>query len=97
MTIYKHKGFSNGSLEYEWLSSEKSAEACDPYPGRYENVTFTTEVASSFEASEFVGRDAEVAQRYLKSTDWYVIREMDSGEPMPADVKQKRAEARLKI
>ena len=34
---------------------------------------------------------------YLASTDWMVIRQMDSGVPMPEDVKQARQEARNKI
>lgn len=34
---------------------------------------------------------------YLDSTDWYVMRAMDSGEPIPDDVKKKRAEARAAI
>ena len=37
------------------------------------------------------------AMSYLKSTDWYVLRAMDSGEPMPDDIKLARAEAREKI
>lgn len=37
------------------------------------------------------------ARQYLRDTDWYVIREADTGEPMPQDVKDKRAEARGKI
>ena len=36
-------------------------------------------------------------QSYLSETDWYVYRAMDTGEPMPADVKQKRQEARDRI
>ena len=34
---------------------------------------------------------------YLASTDWYVLRQMDSGEVIPEDVKQLRAEARARI
>lgn len=34
---------------------------------------------------------------YLASTDWYVIREMDSGIPCPADIKTARAAARAVI
>jgi hypothetical protein len=34
---------------------------------------------------------------YLQSTDWYVIRNVETGEPIPADVTQKRAEARILI
>lgn len=37
------------------------------------------------------------ARQYLRDTDWYVIREADTGEPMPKDVKAKRAEARGQI
>ena len=36
-------------------------------------------------------------QSYLNETDWYVCRAMDSGEQMPAEVKQKRQEAREEI
>jgi len=38
-----------------------------------------------------------IAQNYLLETDWYVIREADSGKEMPSDIKTKRAEARETI
>ncbi|CAB4139368.1 hypothetical protein UFOVP346_40 [uncultured Caudovirales phage] len=31
---------------------------------------------------------------YLSDTDWYVVRQSETGKPMPDDVKIKRAEAR---
>ena len=37
------------------------------------------------------------ARRYLASTDWYVVRFSETGEPIPEDVKQKRAEARAAV
>ena len=37
------------------------------------------------------------AQLYLRKTDWYVVREADSGKAMPSDVKTKRAKARQDI
>ena len=37
------------------------------------------------------------AQTYLNKTDWYVVREADTGTAMPSDVKTKRAEARTTI
>jgi len=37
------------------------------------------------------------AKIYLSSTDWYVIREADSGKAMPSDIKTKRAKARQDI
>jgi hypothetical protein len=37
------------------------------------------------------------ARRYLASTDWYVIRQGETGEPIPADVTDARAAARAAI
>lgn len=34
---------------------------------------------------------------YLASTDWLIIRELDSGVPCPADIKVKRQQARDRI
>jgi hypothetical protein len=35
--------------------------------------------------------------QYLKDTDWYIIREMDSGIPIPQEIKLFRQEARDKL
>jgi hypothetical protein len=37
------------------------------------------------------------ALEYLAATDFYIIRSVDSGEPVPEEIKLARAEARLKI
>jgi hypothetical protein len=39
---------------------------------------------------------SEEAERYLRETDWLVIRAIEVGEdkPIPEDVRQKRAAAR---
>lgn len=34
------------------------------------------------------------AQRYLRATDWMVVRAMETGVPVPEDVGKRRAEAR---
>jgi len=39
----------------------------------------------------------EEALKYLAETDWYIIREMDSGVQCPTEIKQARSEARNKI
>jgi len=39
----------------------------------------------------------EEALKYLAETDWYIIREMDSGVQCPTGIKQARSEARNKI
>ena len=37
------------------------------------------------------------ARDYLASTDWYVVREMETGVPAPQEIKDARQEARLKV
>lgn len=37
----------------------------------------------------------EIARSYLKSTDWYVIRMIETGEQIPEAVSAQRAEARM--
>lgn len=46
---------------------------------------------------EIKQQEIQKYQTYLNETDWYVYRAMDTGEQMPADVKQRRQEARDKI
>lgn len=37
------------------------------------------------------------ARAYLASTDWYVIRQQETGTPIPPDVLTKRQEARSSV
>lgn len=37
------------------------------------------------------------AERYLKDTDWYILREMDSGVACPSHIKAQRQAARSSI
>jgi hypothetical protein len=61
----------------------------------------TMEELEALQESVQVRMDQEAINKealaYLASTDWMVIRAMDSGEPCPEDVKQARAEARSRI
>lgn len=41
--------------------------------------------------------DRHEAIRYLTSTDWYVIRQIEVGTQVPDDIKEQRAAARLII
>ena len=43
------------------------------------------------------GEITSQAKAYLVSTDWYVLRYLDSGEVIPEDVKTLREEARAKV
>jgi len=39
----------------------------------------------------------EESRAYLRETDWYVIREADTGEPVPQEVRDKRQAPRLAV
>lgn len=34
------------------------------------------------------------ALAYLRETDWYIVRQADTGEPVPDEVRKRRQEAR---
>lgn len=42
-------------------------------------------------------REINELQSYLIATDWYAIRFADTGAPIPEEIKQRRANARLRI
>ena len=37
------------------------------------------------------------ARKYLADTDWYLVRALEAGEPVPAEVLEQRAAARAKV
>lgn len=41
--------------------------------------------------------ESSEAVMYLRSTDWYVIRSLETGEAIPDKVKEQRAAARQKV
>lgn len=51
------------------------------------------DVTAEYEQSQI----NEEAKAYLASTDWLIIREVDTGVFCPLEIKQKRQEARNKI
>lgn len=46
---------------------------------------------------EIKQRRIQELESYLYSTDWYITRQMETGTPIPADVRVKRMAAREKI
>ena len=37
------------------------------------------------------------ARAYLASTDWYLVRELETGVPTPQEIKDARQQARLEV
>ena len=69
---------------YIWNESEGKVEF-SPENGKEAIVRYNLE------------KEISELEEYLKDTDWYAIREAETGEKSPGEVKEKRAAARLKI
>lgn len=65
-----------------WVIREDGSLAYDPCP---------------VPESEQLEKDLARLQSYLSETDWYVIRQADSGKPMPVDITKAREQVRNKI
>lgn len=63
---------------------------------KYEPIPEPEPEPKPTEAELKQSRIAEL-ESYLTSTDWYAIRESETGVGIPADIKQARADARLEI
>lgn len=46
---------------------------------------------------ETIGRNNMMARKYLAETDWYVIRKTETGEEIPQEILDLRAQARLSV
>ena len=64
-------------------------------------IEITTQTGQIIPAEEVV--KAEIQRQiaeykaYLNSTDWRLVKQLETGEPVPQDVLDKRAEARAFI
>ena len=61
-------------------------------PRRYSSPLKSADKRREKEAKDLEKKDE--ARLYLQATDWYIIRYLDVGKPIPEDVKTKRQEAR---
>jgi hypothetical protein len=64
-----------------------------PCPSISELYTLIVSTSAKLEQKEINA----AALKYLAETDWLIVRELDSGEPCPAEVKAERAAARARI
>lgn len=95
--------YTNWTMNKSELNDEEYsqvAEWCN------ENQTHTIEDMGEYyavvkipEPSEEEIKQARISEleAYLLSTDWYAIRESETGIDIPTDVKQARADARAEI
>ena len=75
------------------------------YKGEWVGDTYTFTLIplptqAELDAAEALRLQTEINQEalaYLASTDWQVLREMDGGTVMGAEVKQLRADARARV
>jgi hypothetical protein len=75
----------------ESLINEDGSTSIVDHPAEY-----TLEEEDITERFQYA-KDKEEALKLLADTDWYIIRELDSGVPCPPDIKAARQAAREKI
>ena len=65
------------------------------------NINFSNVKTADMKAEEAAQAEQESvnkeARDYLASTDWYLVRELETGVPTPQEIKDARQEARLKV
>lgn len=61
----------------------------------YENLTLEQNEALIFLNN--IENDIEKSKKYLKDTDWYYARKLETGEDVPQDIVTKRIEVRESI
>lgn len=78
------------------VEDDKAQEMVDIYLDNYKGDEYTTEIVDITQEYN-QQKTNEESLKYLTDTDWYIIREYDTGIICPIEIKQLRAEARLKI
>ena len=107
MTYYKVKtdGYleitSSGGDGFKPFSELPRHETFAPDECLYKEVNGVTEIDYDAIANEIVTKaiyttNAE-ARQYLSDTDWYIVRQTETGVAVPDEVVTLRAEARLKV
>ena len=65
------------------------------------NINFSNVKTAEMKAAEAQASKQEAANKeardYLGSTDWYIVREAETGVPTPQEIRDARQEARLKV
>ena len=96
--LHKDEPMAEASYDDAGVLEEEMRDTLDGVAQKWVKLKaqYTVEVT---DISAQVVQDAINAEAlaYLSSTDWLVIREVDSGVPCPVEIKTLRAEARAKI
>ena len=96
--------FNGSSWEYIEDNRGTAYDASRPVEMRQIKVDYLGALESGITKEEPPLTEAELqdqingeARDYLYSTDWYLIRELDGGTAMTAEMKQLRVEARARV
>ena len=65
------------------------------------NIDFSNIKTADIKAAEAAQAEQEAintaARAYLESTDWYLVRELETGVPTPQEIRDARQQARLEV
>lgn len=60
-------------------------------------LVYDNQLELNFVKEDIKEREIEQLKNYLRETDWYSVREAETGKPMPEDVRTARQSARDRI
>lgn len=89
---YWTEHFNSEAELNKWLTEEKTR--------KYWNKDYTTQILDLTPPPVVIDPQDEInlkAKASLSETDWYVLRFVETGVPIPAEVSAERAQARVKI
>lgn len=89
---YWTEHFSTEEALNKWLAEDKTRKYWDP--------EYTTQIIDITPPPVVIDPQEEInlkAKSSLSETDWYVLRFVETGVPIPAEISAERAQARVKI
>lgn len=80
-----------GKNEAPAQHSETGELVCEAVPAEFDLIV------EDISSQVYQDKINEEALQFLGSTDWLIIRELETGVVCPEEIKEQRAEARLKV
>lgn len=93
----RKNGILTNSAEFETQAKADAWVLQEQFAGSFGPINSYDLQITDITAEALQKQTNKEALAYLASTDWYIIRELDSGELCPDNIKTARAQARARI
>lgn len=94
MKKYSIRNKETGLITNSWTDDKLPSDYYEPSFGPIGSFDIIVEDLSS---KIQLQKEQEEARELLISTDWYAVRLIETGKPIPEEIKEARTQARLKL